>query len=847
MIWLRVLASRVVGWVRQHRLDDEFDEEVRFHLEKETEANIGRGLTREDARRAARVRLGSVERFKEEVRETRGLRVLDDLRSDLRFGLRGLARNPGFTATAALTLSIGIGGTAVMFSVTNAFLFRPFPAPEPEQLVVVAQQDEHRQQPHALSYLEYLDYRDRNEVFEGLAAYDNERPILSVAGASGPVWVEYVSRDFFEVLRVDAAIGRTFLPGEGRRLGDAAVVVLSHRAWQNRFGADPSVVGRVVRLDATAHTVIGVTPESFVFTDTMIAAELYAPATQVETAAAVRGDPLTDRNQERFQLIGRLKRDVTVAEARANLSVVTTALATEYPDSMEHSELWVQAERRARPLPGIASYTALLMTLVMALASLVLLIASGNVATLLIGRGISRQRELALRAGLGATRLRLVRQLLSESVLLALLGGTGGALMALWATDLLGTFDLGATYGGVTFDVEMDWRVFAFTAVTAILTGLVAGFVPALRTTRVDLTRALASGGRGSSRGATGQWLTSGLVVAQVTMSLVLLVCAGLFVRSGQRAATVDVGFRTDEMLLVSVDPIAQGYALERARGFFRDVANEVAALPGVRAVSWARTAPQSVWAGDAMTVVTLDGGAIPETDPVSVYRNYVDPAFFDTVDVPVIQGRGFRHEDATDGRPVAVISETAAQQFWPDEDPLGKRFFNPDEPERPLRVIGVVRDARLDGLSIAQMPAAVLPFGQRLAELATLHIHTEGPPTALAPAVTDVVRGHDPTLAIFGVTSMERYIAEGAIQSLTRLGARVIGAFGALGLLLAAVGSTAWSRTRSPSGCRSSPSARPSERQPPVSCGWPWEEVWRSLWVGWRWESSPPRPSRRS
>ena len=271
-------------------------------------------------------------------------------------------------------------------------------------------------------------------------------------------------------------------------------------------------------------------------------------------------------------------------------------------------------------------------------------------------------------------------------------------------------------------------------------------------------------------------------------MSLLLLVCAGLFVRSGQNAATLDVGFRTDHLLLVSVDPLAQGYAPEQARGFFRDVAAEVEALPGVRSASWARMAPQTTFIGGGR-VVTLDGGAIPETDPLSVYTNEVDPAFFDTVDVRVVQGRAFRAEDATDGRDVALISEALARRLWPDLDPLGRRFVREGAPERPFEVIGVVRDARLSMLSTSNVPAVLLPFGQQLSGPATLHVHTEGPPTALASAVTDVMRQHDPTLAVYGVTSMDEHVYDGLVLSLIRLGATVIGALGALGLLLAAVG----------------------------------------------------------
>ena len=587
---LREWFIRLWHTLRPGRDDRDLEDELRLHLELATEDARRESASPEEAARAARIQEGALGPAIETVCDQRRLPWLDDLRSDLRFGVRGLARNPGFTATAALTLSIGIGATAAMFSVTSAFLFRPFPAPDPEQLVVVAQRDEHTQEPHGLSYPEYLDYRDQNQVFAGLAAHMIRRELLSAAGAFGePVWMEYVSRDFFEVLRVDAGLGRTFLPAEGQQRGDAAVVVLSHRAWQNRFGGDPSVVGTVVRLGTTEHTVIGVSAEVFAFTDWFVTPELYAPVTQFGLVGADRRDLRTDRNREGFQLMGRLRSGVTVEEARANLGVLMTALATEYPDSMEHSELWVEPERRARPMPAAASFTPLLSTLVMALALLVLLIACANVATLLIGRGLGRQREMALRAGLGATRQRLVRQLLAESVLLALLGGTGGALAAVWATAALSSFDFAYAGGVASIDVTMDWRVFAFTAVAAIATGLIAGLAPALRASRADLTRAIGTGGRGAGAGATGQRLTNSLVVAQVAMSLVLLVCAGLFVRSGQNAAALDVGFRTEELLLVSVDPLAQGYALEQASGFYRDVADEVTALPGVRSASWAR------------------------------------------------------------------------------------------------------------------------------------------------------------------------------------------------------------------------------------------------------------------
>ena len=297
--------------------DADLEEELRLHLDLEAEHNLAAGMTPEDAVRRAHVRLGNRPLIREHVHAVWRWVWLDDLQSDLRFGVRGLARNPGFTATAALTLSIGIGGTAAMFSVTNAYLLRPFPAPEGERLVVVAQLDEPDSlYPDPLSYPEYLDYRDHNQVFEGLAAYRADAAVLSADGASGRAATEYVSRDFFEVLRVDAALGRTFLPDEGRQPGDAAVVVLSHRAWQRRFGADLSVVGRVVRLGTTAHTVIGVTPASFAFSLDGFPTELFVPVTQIGRVHADRENTLTDRGLDEFHLIGRLKPGVTVADAR---------------------------------------------------------------------------------------------------------------------------------------------------------------------------------------------------------------------------------------------------------------------------------------------------------------------------------------------------------------------------------------------------------------------------------------------------------------------------------------------------------------------------------------------------
>ncbi len=783
MTVLREYLRRLWGAFRRNPADHGLERELRFHLEQAEEELRGKGHAPAEAARLARVRLGGFPQTMEALRDQRGLPWLDDLRTDVRVGVRGLARRPGFTAAAALTLAIGIGATAGVATVTNALLFQPLPVPDPDELVVVAQLDEHTSTfPHPLSYPEYLDYRDRNDVFDGLAARSLAQPLLSIDGrAAERVRVEYVSDNYFEVLQVNAARGRTFLPGDASRPGEAPFVVLTHRAWLTRFGGDPAVLGQVVRLGPADMTVIGITPEAFTGASGVVVVELYVLATEGALVEPGWTDLLTNRLPERFLLTGRLRPDVTVGEAAAQLDVLADALAAEHPDASRDSELYVVAERHARPEPGASRYARPLMSVVMGLATLVLLVAVANVVTLLIGRGVARRQEMALRAGLGATRRRLVRQLVTESVLLALMGGAGGGIVAIWAVDFVMATQ-------TAFDTSVDWRVFGFTAATAIAAGVLAGLAPALRSTRIDLARAIGSGGRGSDGGAPGRRLTNGLVVVQVAVSMVLLVCAGLFVQSGRNAGAIDFGFRTDDLLVLSVDPLAQGYEPEQARALYREIFDDVVALTGVRSASWARRAPLEP-GGSSGSVFTLDGGTSPEPDAANVAVNHVDPRFFDTVGIPVVRGRGFREEDAAGDRQVALVSERAARELWPGQDAIGRRLVNADTGGEPFNVIGVVRDAHMGQTPFDRPPFVLYPFGQRLAGPATLHVHIDGPVSAATAMVTETIRRRDPTLAVFGAGGMDAALRSQPLLVIVRLGAALIGSFGVLGLLLAAVG----------------------------------------------------------
>ena len=815
---LRECLRRVWGALRRDPTDHDLERELRFHLEQAEEELRGKGHSPAEAARLARVRLGGFPQVMEALRDQRGLPWLDDLRTDVRIGVRGLARRPGFTAAAALTLAIGIGATAAVATVTNALLFQPLPVPDPHELVVVAQLDEHTAVfPHGLSYPEYLDYRERNDVFDGLAARSLAQPLLSIDGrAAERVRVEYVSDNYFEVLQVNAEHGRTFLPGEGRRPGGAPFIVLTHRAWQTRFGGDPAVLGQVVRLGPASMTVIGITPEAFTGASGVVPVELYVLATEGALVEPGWTELSTNRLPERFLLTGRLRAGATVAEAAAQLDVLAGALAAEHPDASRDSELYVVAERHARPEPNASRHARPLMSVVMGLATLVLLVAA-NVGTLLVGRGVARRQEMALRAGLGATRRRLVRQLVTESVLLASMGGAGGGLVAIWAADLVMAGAAAGTGGlaQLALDTSVDWRVFGFTAATAIAAGVLAGLAPALRSTRIDLARAIGSGGRGSGGGAPGRRLTNGLVVVQVAVSMVLLVCAGLFVQSGRNAGAIDFGFRTDGLLVLSVDPLAQGYEPEQARALYRDIADDVVALPGVRSASWARRAPLAP-GGSSGSVFTRDGGTAPEPDAANVAVNYVDPRFFDTVGIPVVRGRGFREEDAAGDRRVALVSERAARQLWPGQDAVGRRIVNADTGGEPFDVIGVARDAHMGQTPFDRPPFVLYPFGPRLAWSATLHVRTDGPVSAATAMVTETIHRRDPTLAVFGARSMDAALRSQPLLVIARLGAAVIASFGMLGLLLATVGlygvvSQATAQRRQEFGIRTALGATPA------------------------------------
>ena len=708
----------------------------------------------------------------------------------MRFGARMLRKSPGFTVAAVLTLALGIGVNAAIFSVVNAMLLKPLPVRASEELVTVSTVDDHVEFPHGMSYVDYLDLRAQVSEFSDLMAYTFAPVSLGTTEGAERTWLGMVSGNYFSGLGVDIAVGRTFAPEEDQPYGDFPVIVLSHGAWQRRFGADPGVVGRTVQLNQQPYTVIGVTQEGFHGTHTLIDVDAFAPLTSLERLRPDMAGALTQRGAEGIFVIGRLATGTTVADAQAAMQVQAARMTRAYPRTHANSEYLVLLESRSRPEPSTSSLTPLIGTVLMGLAGLVLLIACANVAGLSIARGVARTREMAHRAALGAGRGRLFAQLLSESLLLAMLGGAAGVVVALWASRLLGSLRFAADLP-IRFDVSLDWRVLGFTVVATIVTGIVAGVSPAFQSARSGLGARLKEGGRGAADSLRGQRARAVLVVLQIAVSLFLLVCSGLFIQSLRSAEQMDFGFRTDNLLLFSIDHITQGYDEPRGRAVYREIAAEVARVPGVRSVSWARFVPFSSGGLSLTNFVSEDRTATTMEDPAVIAFNRVGADYFQTMDTAILRGRGFDDEDREDGRAVAVINQTAAARLWPGLDPIGRRLRAEigDGYGEPVEVVGVAEDA-LFMIPITQpRPYVYFPFEQRYQSAATLHVHTDGDPGRVAPAARAAVAQSDPTLAVFDLMTMRDHLDAGNALLIFRMGAVTVGAFGGLGLLLASVG----------------------------------------------------------
>ena len=705
---------------------------------------------------------------------------METLAKDLRYAFRMLIKSPGFTLIAVLALGLGIGANTAIFSVFNGMLWRPLPVKDPHQLVVLAKKSRTVDFPLNLSYPDFLDYRQLKTVFSDLIVYAPSPVNLEAEGRPERAWVELVSGNYFSVLGLEAVHGRTFAPDEGWVLGKDPLIVLGYKYWQRRFAGDPAVVGRAVRVNSHQFSVIGIAPERYRGAYYFLEPDFYLPITTINLLDPGAADFLTKRDDSGLRVLARLQPGISPAQAMAAAEPTDRRLAQEFPDSHKGASLLVLPELSARPEPGLGGFMSTSMIVFMLLVGLVLLIACANVANLILARANGRRKEIATRTALGATRWRMMRQLLTESILLALSGGILGLVFARWAAMALMAIRIPTDLPLRLFDLRMDWRIFGFSFLAATLTGVVAGLVPAIQASRTDLAETLKAGGRsGASEGH--HRFRNGLVVAQVAVSLLLLACAGFFIRSLQNSAHVDMGFRVDHTLMLNVDLGLQAYTEERGQQFYKQLRERVKTLPGVRDAAISSYIPMGY---DASLVNLFPEGQVvnEKSNTETAFYDLVDSQYFRTAGVPVIQGREFTEADTGTSPKVAIVNETFAKKIWPGQDPVGKTFRT-DKTGQLIQVVGLTHTGKYMFLYESPQLYVYFPMAQRYASGATLFVHSVNDPGQLVSAVREQISQLDGSLPVFGIITMDDHVRFGKPLLPARLGAMLVGAFGLLGL----------------------------------------------------------------
>ncbi len=767
----------------------EITEELSQHLQDHYEQALSRGATEREAMDAALQELsvtdlgGELRRVERRVPQNpvpmgtqRKSNMIGDIGQDVKFGLRMLAKNPAFTAIAVLALALGIGANTAIFSVVNAILLRPLPYKNPQQLVMVWENATHLGFPkNTPSPANFLDWQKQNTVFSGMAAFGERSFNLTGVGEPERLDGRRVSANLFDLLGVTPLIGRTFVADEDKP--GTKVAVLNESLWRRRFGSDPSVIGRAIALNGESYTVVGVVPRS-----------VRLPAfgnwrDQVWVPLAFSSEEAANRGDHFLEVIARMKPGVTLQKARAEMETIAARLAQEYPKY----NLRIGAVVNPLHEEIVGNMKPALLILLGAVA-FVLLIACANVANLLLARAAVRQKEIALRLALGADRARLTKQLLVESVMLSLVGGAVGLALAYVGMNVLTRFIPADVAHADT--IAIDGKVLIFTLLVAVVTGVIFGLAPASQASRFNLNDTLKEGGRDPGSGARGKRLRSSLVIAEVAVSFILLIGAGLLINSFMHLRNLDPGFRADHLLTMKVDLSEVKYPTrERRITFFEEVLRRVRELPGVHSVAVAGNLPLT-YNGDSMPI-GVEGIPDPPPDQAAdvIYRA-IGPGYFGTMGISLVRGRDFTDQDTADTRYVVVVTEKTAQHYWPGQDPIGKRIkpgsSTSDAPWR--EVIGVVKDVRQN--DFIAPPKMQMYFSYRqLRDLApnALVVRTSVDPLSLATSVRNAIWSVDKDQPVADIDSMDHIVA-GAVAR-QRFSMLLLAIFAGLALVLAAVG----------------------------------------------------------
>jgi len=704
---------------------------------------------------------------------------METIIQDVRDGIRSLLKRPSYTAIALVTLALGIGANTAIFSLISTVLLRPLPVRHPEQLVEVYGTFHHGADYTIQSYLNYKDYRDRNDVFSGLMAYRFAPMSISHENRNERVWGYLVSGNYFDTLGVQPFLGRYFIPEEDKTPGSHPVAVITYACWQKRFASAHDVIGQPLRINGQVFTVVGVTPDGFRGTEVAYAPELFVPtmmAHEIEPGSTW----LESRGDDNLFVVGRLKPGVTSGQAESALSAITLQLGKEYPN--EDQERGVRLLTPGLFIPDIRNSVISFSSVLMGVVGLVLMLACVNLANLLLARATERRKELAIRVAVGASRARIVRQLITETLMLSLGGGFGGILLAAWINAIVASTTL-PTDLALVIDLRLDWRVLVFAFGVSLTTGIAFGLLPALQSSRPDLVPALKD--EKSMAGFRRSRLRNALVIVQVALSLVLLVCAGLVVRSLQVAQRTRPGFTPENAVTLSFDLGLQGYTEEKGRAFQRQILERAQSLPGVRSVALVSTLPLSL--DYSYSSIYVEGQSItPSTNLPVAIPNEISPNYFRTMEIP-LRGRDFSDHDDKEQSRVAIVNETFARRFFPGRDAIGGRF-NHGGPDKPYwEIIGVAADGKYNSLGENAKPAFYRPLLRNYSTNATLVARIFGGSQSAINGLRSELLNLDPTLPVYNVETLSEHMSLPLFPF--RMAAIVLGSFGVLAIVLAAIG----------------------------------------------------------
>jgi predicted permease len=782
----REFVSRCLALFVRRRRDAELTAEIRMHLELLEDDYVRRGMSSRDARAAARRDFGGVEQVKEQHREQREFRWLGDLGRDLRHAVRLLVSYPGFALIAVLSMAVGIGVNCAIYSFAEATLLRPLPVPRANAVLTVGSQTGFSASASLLaSYREFVDIRDQDRNFEGLAAFADVTVGFAPDSQTTPKFAlaMLVSGDLFRVMGLRPAVGRDFLPEEDEVPGRNPVVILGHTFWTEQMGADRAVIGRTVRLNGVEFTVVGVAPEGFTGLAQYSRFDFFAPLMMwPRLIADPQASPLESRDYRRLAIRGRLKPGVTIQEAQAGISAIAGNLGRAYPESGRNRRFAVRTELQNR----IANAPPLLtlVTMLSLLSGAVLLVACANVAGLIASRAPARARELAIRMALGAGRWRVVRQLVTENLLIA----TIGSLLGLWvdyaAVKLFSRIQIPADVP-IAIRFEVNDRALLVSLGLAIVSAVMFGLAPAIRAARTDFVTGMKeSDAIRSGRRRIGRSL---LVGSQVALSVVLLVVAVFISRGFARQLSAGPGFRTDHLVMMSMDPTLVRYREPESRRFFEQLVERARLVSGVESATLTRYMPMD-GLPPSTTIVPEGMRFPPGIDSVAHASSAVDEQYFETLGLPIVKGRAFRSTDTANSLRVAIVNEVLAERYWHGQDPIGKRF-RVDGPSGPwVEIVGVARASNVSFAIGKPYEFVYFPFRQRPMQTLFLLVHSRSEPSALAATLREVVRALEPDMPVGNIRTMDEQFRLRSTAILDVV-ANMISAMGAMGLALAIVG----------------------------------------------------------